>query len=355
MSLFTEEQLDSPAGYFPAQPSQTLDNGRWTITRKLGWGPRSSTWLALDNGGRYGAIKIFTVEATEDSTGANERKMLLGPVKNVPSGVPEILSDFYEHDSNGKRHLCLVLRVLGPSVENLRLSNTYDGEYLLLHSVQKIVGDISTRLGGLAEEKIVHGAVTADNFLFWSIQAGDDIRRELAKSPSARAEKVVGSDGVTYSSVKSQPFPNGFTWDSPKDDIICAQLYLSNYAYAGSTGGAVKLGGPKNVQPPEALKGERIDHKSDIWMLGCTTYHLLTGSPLFSDSYIESPISVATETVGKLESLLTESGKLSEKDIPPTVAFLRSCLAIKPAKRVSAAEILQGSWVFSGCSCGWCG
>lgn len=358
MSLFPEEQLDSPVGYFPAQPGQSLKDDRWTITRKLGWGPRSSTWLALDNKehvGQYGAIKILTVAATEDSAGKNERDLLLGPVKNVESGVPEILSHFYEHDTKGKRHLCLVFRVLGSSVEDLRLSNAYDGEYLPLHSVQKIIGDISIRLADLAQQKITHGAVTADNFLFWCVQTGDAIRKVLAKSPSEKVEKIQGTDGVTYPSVKSQPIPHGYTWDSTAEDIIHTEIYLSNYAHARQTAGVVTLDSPKNFFSPEMLQGGKIDPKSDIWMLGCTTYLLLTGSPLFSDSYIASPVETATEILGKLESLLTESEKISAKDIPATASFLRSCLVIKPTKRASAGEIVNGGWIKSGCSCGWCG
>jgi serine/threonine protein kinase len=74
-------------------------------------------------------------------------------------------------------------------------------------------------------------------------------------------------------------------------------------------------------------------------------YLLLTGSPLFSDSYIASPIATAKETLGKLESLLIQCGKIAEKDIPPAASFLRSCLMINPNDRPSAQEIRNGSWV----------
>jgi len=358
MTLFPEEQLDSSVGYFPVQLGQTLEDGRWTITRKLGWGPRSSTWLALDNKkhvGEYEAIKILTVAATQDKTGNNERDLLLGPVTKVEGqGFPKILSSFYEHDSKGKRHLCLVLRVLGPSVEDLRGTNAYDGEYLPLHTVQKVIGDISERLANLADQKIIHGAVTADNFLFWSVQTRDAIRKVLGQSKHERVEKIEGSDGVTYASVRSQPIPHGYTWDATAEDIMHAQIYLSNYAHARQVGSAMNLDYQKNFLSPEALQGGKIDLKSDIWMLGCTTYRLLTGSLLFSDSYIASPIETATETLGKLEGLLTESGKISEKDIASTASFLRLCLAIKPTKRANAVEVLNGGWVKGGCSCGWC-
>ena len=122
----------------------------------------------------------------------------------------------------------------------------------------------------------------------------------------------------------------------------------------------------KNFVAPEVLErgNGRIDTKSDIWMLGCAvsdsfdlflvrlkiyyhfyTYLLLTGTPLFSDSYITSPIATAKETLGKLESLLTQSGTIEEKDLSSTASFLRSCLAIKPTDRASALEILWGTWV----------
>src|SRR6266545_4673493 len=85
------------------------------------------------------------------------------------------------------------------------------------------------------------------------------------------------------------------------------------------------------------------------------TYLLLTGRLLFSDSYVASPIQTATETLGKLKSLLTESGKIPEKDISATASFLRLCLAIRLSKRASTAEIVNGSWIMNGCSCRWCG
>jgi serine/threonine protein kinase len=71
----------------------------------------------------------------------------------------------------------------------------------------------------------------------------------------------------------------------------------------------------------------------------------LTGTPLFSDSYITSPIATAKETLGKLESSLTQSGKIAENDISSAVSFLRLCLAIKPTDRASAEEILNGIWL----------
>ncbi|KAI5460743.1 kinase-like domain-containing protein [Mariannaea sp. PMI_226] len=354
MPPFPEEQLDSPLGYFPAQLGQKLNAGKWTITRKLGWGPRSSTWLVVDHEDQHRALKILTAAATVDSNTKNESYFLLQAAKAVPSGIPELLETFEEKDDRGRKHLCLLFRLLGPSVEDLRQGNAYNGQNLPVHIVQKVIGDIVDRLANLATHNLIHGAVTPDNFLFFSVQQGKSVRKALAKFPVDKPIKVQGSDGIWYSTVKSQPIPNHYTWESKADDIAYTIFSLANFAHARQST-AQSLDTPKNIQPPEALTGANIDLKSDVWTLGCTTYLLLTGQPLFDDSYVASPISVAKETLGKLEILLRESGNVTEKDLAPTAKFLRTCLAVKPANRATALEILEGDWITSGCACGWCG
>lgn len=50
--LFPEEPLDEPAyiggGYYAVTPGENLNNGRYTILRKLGWGTAANVWLAID-------------------------------------------------------------------------------------------------------------------------------------------------------------------------------------------------------------------------------------------------------------------------------------------------------------------
>ena len=164
MPLFPEEQLDSPLGYFSAQPGQTLKDGTWTISRKLGWGPRSSTWLVIDKNNLHRALKILTAATTADPNAKNERHFVLKAMKAVPSGVPELLETFEEKDNRGRRHFCLLFRLLGPSVEDLRQGNVYHGQKLPVHIVQKVIGDISDRLANLATQNIIHGGKS--NYLF---------------------------------------------------------------------------------------------------------------------------------------------------------------------------------------------
>ena len=39
---------DEGGGFYPARLGETFDDGRFVITRKLGWGGYSSVWLARD-------------------------------------------------------------------------------------------------------------------------------------------------------------------------------------------------------------------------------------------------------------------------------------------------------------------
>ena len=48
MSIFPEEPLNDVCGYYPAYPGLMLQNGKWKVLRKLGYGLRCSVWLAQD-------------------------------------------------------------------------------------------------------------------------------------------------------------------------------------------------------------------------------------------------------------------------------------------------------------------
>lgn len=151
---FAEEQLNSSVGYFVGEPGAILQGGEWTITRKLGWGPRSSTWLAVSSKdpNNIEAIKIFTVAATRDGLAVNERDLLDGPLKDSFHTFPVLCSSFYEESAKGK-HLALVLHVLGSSAESFRVAC---GGSLPLLAVKKIVTDVLESLAVLQQKKIVH-------------------------------------------------------------------------------------------------------------------------------------------------------------------------------------------------------
>ena len=141
-------------------------------------------------------------------------------------------------------------------------------------------------------------AVTPDNFLLPCAQTGDGIQRVMKKSKSKRPQirNIVGSDGITYPSVVSQPIPHHYTWDSSPLDWEHSIIYLSNFAYGMQTelfivssnlrydrmailarpigGTAILHSARKNLNfvAPEVLQSGcgKIGTKSDVWMLGCS-------------------------------------------------------------------------------------
>jgi serine/threonine protein kinase len=83
-----------------------------------------------------------------------------------------------------------------------------------------------------------------------------------------------------------------FDENSPADPI--AQMEL--------TGEGVLLGTPDYLAPEQARDPRAIDIRADIYSLGCTLYHLLTGQPPFPDKNILNLIiRHATETPKPLE------------------------------------------------------
>ena len=58
-------------------------------------------------------------------------------------------------------------------------------------------------------------------------------------------------------------------------------VFCTNSSSLACQTSARTLDASKNIQPPEALTGGKIDIKSDVWMLGCTV-SFLSSHPGFS-------------------------------------------------------------------------
>jgi serine/threonine-protein kinase len=101
------------------------------------------------------------------------------------------------------------------------------------------------------------------------------------------------------------------------------------------TQSGVTLGTPLYMSP-EQVQGQPLDHRSDIYSLGVTYYHLLAGEPPFRGS---SPFDVALKHVQELPRPLVEL----RPDLPPDLCgMVHKMMAKNPADRYqSAREILR--------------
>ncbi|KAF8892323.1 kinase-like domain-containing protein [Gymnopilus junonius] len=340
MSLFPEEPLDSPLGYFPGRLNQKLNNGRWTILRKLGWGPRSSCWLAVDSkdSGNIKAIKIYTAAATKDPSSTNERDSLQ---KMRDSDIIWFVSiqwdSFYEENEAGC-HLCLILHCLGPSI--------------------KVVGDVLSALYSLHDKGIIHGAISPENILLPSFQQGHAIQEFISQNPSVPGEDVTDSEGKSYHIVRSQPL-NTFDLkrESTAIDFARVDLTLSNFSHAQIQSDNVSLDPSSTFLPPEAsIEGAKIDTKADIWMLGCTIYTLVIGRPPFGDSPGPLTREKVEEVTANIKNAISATKAMSPQDAKKTTSVIKVCMKFDPAERPSARHMVGFRWVKEGnmCSCGWC-
>ena len=154
---FPEEPFDlSPSqggGYFSATMGQKLNGGKFQVVRKLGYGPRTSTWLVRAKES-YSALKIYTIAASEHA------KTVEVPILKVvhglarSGGLPMCHGDFWEETRAGS-HLCLVLDPMSTTVQ--ALMHEADHERLPVHAVQRIVLTVANALSSLHNVGIMHG------------------------------------------------------------------------------------------------------------------------------------------------------------------------------------------------------
>jgi serine/threonine-protein kinase len=99
--------------------------------------------------------------------------------------------------------------------------------------------------------------------------------------------------------------------------------------------GVVAGGTPAFMSPEQALGEEQIDHRSDIYAVGCVAYWLLTGSLVFKGSTTMETLVMHVDRVPEPPSQRTEL------PIPPQLdAIVLACLAKRPEARPQTAEEL---------------
>ncbi len=143
----------------------------------------------------------------------------------------------------------------------------------------------------------------------------------------AQALAAAHAVGVIHRDLKPQNVLVNERWEVRVIDFGLAKAsYLSSLTATG-----LILGTP-DYMAPEQIRGQEIDHRTDLYALGAMTYHLLAGRPPF---IAESPIAVGflhcSEPPRPLRELVPE--------LPATVEeAVQRCLAKDRAARWNSAE-----------------
>jgi serine/threonine-protein kinase len=87
---------------------------------------------------------------------------------------------------------------------------------------------------------------------------------------------------------------------------------------------------------PESVMSRKIDHRADLYSLGCTAYFMLTGQVVFTG---KTPVAVAMQHVQETPVPVSER---AERPIPPALeAIVMKCLAKSPSDRFLTASDLE--------------
>ncbi|KAF9471411.1 kinase-like protein [Pholiota conissans] len=377
MSSFPEEPLDLPpsegGGYYPASIHQKLNGNKYEIVRKLGYGPRSSTWLVLHHDPEpvYFAVQIFTVAASERA-----KSVQLPIAKAVDKldpflRLPVLHGSFWE-DSGAGAHLCFVTNAFGKSVGVLKEA---DNGRLPVHVVQRIVRSVAGALEGLHGDGIMHGAITADNVFLALATQSEFLKPILDSEPAPTTVKV-----KKYTTVRSQSLTTTCKWNDKVKAVTEWVIYLGNLGHAQRWNYEPEKKHDYASAPETLLQQASCSPQTDIWMLGCLTYALLTGNaPFYSTgpphkriaticAVLEDEIPEAWLSDAKMKQYNADAhgpvvsidaglaDALHEDDVSAVAAFIKGCLRVDPEKRFKVDECKTHEWLAkaNACSCGFC-
>ncbi|KAI0403509.1 putative serine protein kinase [Xylaria palmicola] len=402
-----------PGGYHPVHLGDTFKNGRYEIIRKLGDGSFSTVWLARDTEKKtYVALKILVSDLSESTDELQMLLHIYQAAPVQAARFITQLWDNFEHTGPNGLHQCLVFEPMGPTVNSMveelpqpnplpdgipsryppRLART-----ILKQSLQALVF--------LHKYGIAHGDFQPGNMLFTlddiNSKTEDSLRQEESVESESISPPVERLDGKTdrwaprYLCV-GQPlaaFAN-YTGDN-------AKIKLSDmggaYFFADPPKRPVI---PTGLRAPELVLTGTVNKTFDVWSFGCLLFEIITGLPLFCTPWSDSQAAVddnhllqMTERLGPLPDELYKHWKTSLQYFTPQrelyncglggvregeeplmfeqksmeVAFdeaqpeleeeearaikmlIRRILQYDPAKRPSAAEVLQDPWFGMAC------
>ena len=193
----------------------------------------------------------------------------------------------YTDDQNDKHYLIIMELVEG--AYNLK---TCIGTEISWQQASSVIMQVAEGLASAAEHDVIHRDIKPDNIML--------SKKGIAKLADFGLAKSVDSTAMTMEGT---------------------------------------LMGTPNYMPPEACRGDMVDAKGDIYSLGATWYHLISGMPLFT----------AANTMALLRAHCDEQPKpLREivSDVPQDVAdFIMSCVAkekdARPADADAIVDFLQ--------------
>lgn len=128
-------------------------------------------------------------------------------------------------------------------------------------------------------------------------------------------------------------------FDTIKIGDLGAARYLPR---SGCYKNTLNLPGTIQYMAPEVMKGEKIDFAADIWSLGCTLFHLVTGIPPWKDC--ETPWNIMMNVAAGRSF---DQKPLKECLLDPrAIEMIESCLCFDPKGRPHSMSLLINQYLF---------
>lgn len=299
-----EEDLTSTAaeggGFYPLRLGETLDDERFVIIRKLGWGGYSTVWLARDlRDNRHVALKVLSAYASSQIESGRLRELdLLRKVTNASPlhcGFGHVihLSHEFSFDSFIGRHICFVLDVLSYSVSSLQ--SQLNDPRLPLKFILRIMKHVLKGLEYLHDEcQIVHSGMSSScfavieqpmqyptdlnpgNILLLPSDVDKVVTHEVLQHPATLYgfPKTIPPNELPFHPVLSTPLIFGLSMNTDAGlHWVIADLGHAHFQKEHLS----KIVQPYALRAPEVVLGLGWGPAIDIWSLGCMVLFLLLG------------------------------------------------------------------------------
>ena len=215
-------------------PEGTILNSRYEVVRKIGGGGMGAVYLASDNnlGGVLRAVKEMVQAHIEEDQ------------------QEKAINDF-------KRESMILSTLDHPSIPTI-YDYFYDAEESRFYLVMKYIsgGDLASKLRSSADGKIEELIVTE-----WAIQL-TDVLNYLHNQPST----------IVYRDLK----PSNIMLDGNSSRVMLIDFGIARNISQKEEKGVTAVG-TMGYAPPELFSGN-VEPRSDIYSLGSTMFHLLTGA-----------------------------------------------------------------------------
>ncbi|KAK3374766.1 kinase-like domain-containing protein [Podospora didyma] len=250
--------------YHPVNSGDTFDDGRYFVHQKLGYGSYATVWIAGDV---KSTIKVKKASASteniEDDLEIQRMKEVeTSHAENFPNGpryFVHLLNCLTVVGPNGS-HSCLMMELLGPSLDNVLQAFEYNKQTLRPATILRSSRQLLDAIDSAHQAGFFHGDISYSNVAFTCKTAlwNDD-------------------DAELFTTMMNNDSPHLVEhpiWPGWKENT-CEEIRLIDWADALPVGSAVtRLAQPRRMRAPESFSRDILDYRQDFWQAGCVIYAL---------------------------------------------------------------------------------